>query len=199
MAKRIRRDQAIYIAPEIIGFYDNNQAVALDERNETELDPNDLNDKIIIYERQVNDWFLNRATRFLRGDKNGFIILMICLSYLEGVEQYRRGQNSNGQSRVFFRNAVNRIYPNTYAAGDLDDLYTEARCGLFHNGMVRGKIIISERFQNPISFPDQDTIQINPRALLNDIKADFREYLANLKDPQNAQLRNNFNAMFSNI
>lgn len=199
MAKRIRENVEIYIAPDIRGFYDQENPRAFDERDNSFLNPNDIDDKIIIYERQVKDWFLNRASRFLRGDKNGFIVLMICLAYLEGVQQYILGQDSNGRSSEFFRMAMHRIYPNTYTDDNLNDFYSEARCGLFHNGMVRGKIIISQNFPDALDFPDPDNIQVNPRIILKDIKADFSTYLSNLKNIQERQLRNNFNTMFTNI
>lgn len=65
MPKRIRRDEDIYIAPDILGVHRNGQDYAIDERNDNlQLDINNTSDKITIYERQVNEWFLNRARRF---------------------------------------------------------------------------------------------------------------------------------------
>ena len=98
MAKKLRQNQSIYIAPEITGSLNNNyEPVVLDERNNNYLDPRSIDDKTIIYERQVLEWFLKPAQNLIRyRNKNkGFIVLMICLSYLEGVEQYRQGRSSN--------------------------------------------------------------------------------------------------------
>lgn len=200
MPKRIRRNYEIYIAPDIIGFYDNNgRAIAIDEKERVNLDPNNIDDKIYIYERQVKKWFLEKANRLVKGKNNGFIILLICLSYLEGVEQYIRGQSSNRQSKEFFRYSMHRIYPNRFQDNELDNLYSEARCGLFHNGMVSGKILISSTYNNSVNIPDNDTIQINPQLLLNDINQDFKDYLMILKNTQNNNERNRFDNMFSNI
>lgn len=121
---------------------------------------------------------------------------MICLSYLEGVEQYRRGQRSNGNSREFFVSAVNKIYPNKYRDTDLNDFYREARCGLFHNGMVGGRIIINNQFNKSLEFLNGD-IKINTKEFLKDIKIDFQNYLHDLQVDQ--QLRQRFDDFYSNI
>lgn len=198
MSKKLRREP-IYIAPEISGWLDeNNNPQVIDERNGNALDPRNVNDKIIIYERQVNDWFLSPASVLInhKNRNKGFIVLMICLSYLEGVEQYKRGQNSNGNSRAFFVSAIERVYPNKYPNHQLEDFYKEARCGLFHNGMVRGKIIINNRFLESLEFDGGD-IKVNPKKLLEDIKTDFRNYIQELKTNQQSQTR--FNRMYTNI
>lgn len=197
MPKRIRPDEDIYIAPGILGTYRNGQYLAIDERNDnSELDPYDIDNKILIYERQVQDWFLNRATRLVNGDNNGFIILMVCMSYLEGVEQYRQGLSSNGSSNLNFRQALHRIYPHQFEDDNLSRLYRQSRVGLFHDGMVRGDIIINNSFPSSIAFTNQD-IRISPEKLLIDIKHDFRNYINSLRNQDNNELRNNFNQMFT--
>ena len=200
MAKKLR-ENPIYIAPDILGKIDEmGFPEVIDERNnDRQLDPNTIEHKIIIYERQVMDWFLNPATNLIRyRNKNkGFIVLMICLSYFEGVEQYRIGQTSNnGRSAQFFIAAVNRLYPLHFQEHQLRSLYHEARCGLFHNGMVNGRIIINNEFEHSLQFQDED-IMVNPKLLLTDIKNDFQNYLTELRN--NEQLRNNFNRMYSNV
>jgi len=196
MPKRIRQDEDIYIAPDILGKYDNGRYYAIDEKkNNMELDPNNIDHKIIIYERQVKGWFLDRATRLVNGEYNGFIVLMICMSYLEGVEQYRQGSSSNGDSNNTFRRALHRIYPNQYDDNDLRTLYRESRVGLFHDGMVRGQVIINNSFPASIAF-ENNNIKISPKKLLDDIKRDFKEYIKDLKNPNNNDLRNNFDTMF---
>lgn len=197
MPKTIRENQDIYIAPKILGTKKNGQPIAIDEKNENlELDPTTIDNKIIIYERQVKGWFLNRATNYLRGNDNGFIILMICMSYLEGAEQYRQGRSSNGRSRKIFVQALQKLYPNEYSKNNLALLYTESRCGLFHNGMVGGKIIIKDSYPSALKFRGTD-IEISPKKLLADIKDDFKEYIEDLKNEDNINLRNNFDKMFS--
>jgi hypothetical protein len=201
MAKRLR-NRPIYIAPEIRGYIDNNGSlIVLDEKNNNQLlDPNNINDKIHIYERQVMDWFLTPAYKLItyRNKNKGFIVLMICLSYLEGVEQYRQGRRSNRQSQVFFVNAMERLYRRQFSRVDLGDFYSEARCGLFHNGMVAGRIIINNTFTHSIEFDNGD-IKVSPTKFLRDITNDFQSYLQELRVINNIGTRNNFSRMFSNI
>lgn len=198
MSKKLRRDP-INIAPEIVGWLDENyNPHVIDNRTGKTLDPRNINHKIEIYERQVKDWFLIPATNLTKyKNKNkGFIVLMICLSYLEGIEQYRRGQNSNGNSCRFFVSAMERLYPSEFQSHQLKDFYSEARCGLFHNGMVRGKIIINNGFQKSIEFNGGD-IKVSPSKFLNDITDDFERYLQELRT--NEQSRNTFGQMYSNV
>jgi len=196
MSKKLRRTP-IYIAPEIIGWIDESfKPHIIDERNSLILDPANVYHKIDIYERQVRDWFLNPAKTFVKSKDKKFIALMVCLSYLEGVEQFRRGQSSNNQSRSFFVSAISRIYPNKFLVQDLKDFYSEARCGLFHNGMVKGKIIINNRFLESLNFSGND-IEVSPTKFLRDIVQDFDNYVNELKT--NEQSRNYFDIMYSNV
>jgi len=198
MSKKLRRDP-INIASEIVGWLDEKyNPQVIDNRTGRQLDPRNVNHKIDIYERQVKDWFLIPATnltKYKNGNK-GFIVLMICLSYLEGIEQYRRGQNSNGNSRRFFVSAMERLYPDEFQTHQLEDFYSEARCGLFHNGMVRGKIIINNGFQKSVEFNGGD-IKVSPSKFLKDIRDDFESYLQELRT--NQQSRNTFDEMYSNV
>ncbi|MCQ1530064.1 hypothetical protein [Lutispora saccharofermentans] len=110
MPKRLR-SYPIYLAPKIIGVMKpNGLSEVFDEKDEEYLNPNAIDDKIKIYERQVKEWFLNRASRLLRGEDNGFIILMISVSYVEGVQQYINGQPSNGNSGAVFKQGLDRIF-----------------------------------------------------------------------------------------
>jgi hypothetical protein len=65
--------------------------------------------------------------------------------------------------------------------------------------MVSGKILISLTYDNSINIPDRDTIQINPQKFLMDIKQDFKDYIAILRDKRNISQREKFDQMFSNI
>lgn len=199
MSKKLRRDP-IYIAPDILGWLDeNHNPQVIDEKTNRQLDPRSINDKILIYERQVTDWFLNPATSFTKykSKNKGLIVLMICLGYLEGIEQYRMGQTSDGNSQRFFVSGLQRLYPGQYSDNQFRELYKQARCGLFHAGMVQGKIIINNTFSNSLEFIDDYDIKINPKTLLNDIKNDFQNFIQELRT--NVESANRFDNMYSNI
>lgn len=198
MPKRIRREP-IYIAPNIIGsIQDNGEYLVFDEKEISELDPTNILDKIKIYERQVKGWFLEPTLRMVKykPENKGFLVLMSCLSYFEGVEQYRTGISSQGNSQRTFINAMNRLYPGQFSENQIRRLYNQARCGLFHDGMTKGQIIINRTYDNSIEITNND-IKINPQKLLQDIINDFNDFIELLKIDLEAQQK--FNQMFSNI
>lgn len=198
MPKKLR-NEPIYLAPEILGFRDSSyKPVITDERTGARLNPNDINDKIFIYKRQVEEWFLNRSISLCKGKINNFIVVMIATSYIEGVEQYRQGVLSNGRSREFFSVSMKRIFSNQILSDNqLRALYSHLRCGLFHNGMSGEAVVLSSKFKKAIEFSDRGTININPRLFLNAIVEDFEQYISDLSKNNNTILRNNFDRMFS--
>jgi len=207
MPKQIQRSREIYIAPEILGKYENSSPIVIDERHDRMLDPKDIDDKITIYEREVSDWFLNPAEALLNHNnfRSSFIVLMVCMSYFEGVEQYKTGVESTRRSKQCFIDSVKRIYANQFQDRDLAKLYSKSRCGLFHNGMVEGGVIFSDSFDDVMVFENNgEIIKINPRKLLSDIKRDFENYINEIRSPnfsfcneRQRILRENFDRMFS--
>ncbi|MBJ9989429.1 hypothetical protein [Paenibacillus sp. S28] len=196
MPKKLR-NYPIYIAPNISGYLDRGYPKIYDEISQRELDPYLVDHKIEIYSRQVNEWFLGRASRLLQGKNNGFIVLMICISYIEGVQQYINGRDSRNQSRQVFIQGLNRIFSLNLSDNDLNEFYKEVRCGLFHNGMSGTKVIISSHFDSPIQFIDSNTIKINQELFLKIIRQDFKNYMLDLKDENNYEMREKFDRMFN--
>ena len=183
MSKRIPQDGSeLIIAPNIVGGYNEGIPYIQDNQEGESLNPNCLESKIKIYEREVIGWFLDPAKKLLEENtlNNSFIVIMICMSYIEGVEQYKVGESSNGgKSTQFFINSLKSIYPNKFQINDLRNLYSKTRCGLFHNGMVKGGVIFNNHdFADSLLF-ENDIIKINPTLLLNDLNNDFLIYLRN--------------------
>jgi hypothetical protein len=197
MPKRLR-NEPINLAAGITGVIDNNgRAYIYDNIKQKNLNPDNLDDKVMIYQRQVEKWFLECATRLIKGKNNGFVILMIAVSYIEGVEQYREGISSLRQSKMFFKQGLKRIF--SISPEDecyLDNVYEQVRCGLFHNGMSEGNVIISYEYSKPIEFCSND-IKINPKLFLNEIKRDFSSYISILNNVENVDATNKFDCMFS--
>lgn len=201
MGKTIRDDQEIFVALNMTGKLIGGEAVVIDEANNRKLDPNDIDDKILIYEQEVNGWFLTPAKELIdqSPSENLFIVLMVCMSYLEGVEQYKTGRSSNGNSQACFISSINRVYPNLFITQHIKNLYVKSRCGLFHNGMVKEGVLLSNGYGTAIKFSeDGTTIKINPSKMLHDLRHDFENYITDLKhDIGTNELRDNFDKMFS--
>jgi hypothetical protein len=199
MPKQLR-DFRIYIAPKIKGrINDNGIPEVFDEETQRSLNPQEINDKITIYKRQVEGWFLDHASKLVKKDDAGFVVLMICIAYIEGVEQYMGGQFSHNNSKVFFKRGLRRIFGlENVSEKNLDEFYSQVRCGLFHSGMTEHKVIISNEYEQIIDFSN-DMIRINPKLFLDKIKKDFGNYLDRLRDSSNNQERRNFDRMFTNL
>lgn len=198
MPKKLR-EFPIYVAHKIWGqkLDDNGTTdsyLIIDELEDKKLDPYNLMDNISIYKRQVENWFLQPAKHFIKEEQYIFVVLMICLSYFEGIEKYRLGGNGGLGSRLLFVNSMKRIYGNRFNFSDLETLYSQARCGLFHVGMTDSKIVLSYTYENVIEFVDSTLIKINPKLLLEDIMVDFDNYLLQLTT--DVTLQRNFEAMF---
>jgi len=199
MAKQLRSEM-IYIAPSIKGrINENGEYEVIDEKTGYTLNPRLIDDKILIFERQVKEWFLNRASRLQRGKNNGFIILMIGLSYIEGIEECKSGVSSLHKSKIYFKRGISRIFSISEDSTNLDDFYDQVRCGLFHSGMTRKKVIINSTFDDPVDFSESDTIKINPKKFIHEIRLDFNRYIKKLKNKKNIDERHKFDRIFSNI
>ncbi len=198
MPKRIREHMELYIAPSIKGIKNDN-GINLWDKDNNQYNPNCIDDKIKIYKNQVEGWFLNHAETLLNSGNNGsFTAFMIAISYIEGVQQYKEGRSSNGRSKTTFKKGFKNIFGRRYSTSDINRLYTEARCGLFHNGMTGGDIILKSDWGCAIEFLNEDII-INPRLFVDEIKKDFQSYLYDLSNLQNVELRRKFDNMFSVI
>ncbi len=102
MPKKIMPGFPIYVAHEMLGKYDG-RPVVIDNRNGNQLDPQNINHKILVYERQVKEWFLVPARRMLEimEEQASFAILAICLAYLEGVQQCIEGNPVQVKAKLF--------------------------------------------------------------------------------------------------
>jgi hypothetical protein len=84
-----------------------------------------------------------------------------------------------------------------------DMLYEDARCGLFHEGMLRERIYIANAAgELVVTLPRADgkfdkngpiqSVVIDPRKFYIVVERHVMEYIKSLRDPSNAELRENF-------
>lgn len=74
-------------------------------------------------------------------------------------------------------------------------LYEGVRCGLYHGGMTSRGIFISGEINEPLVLID-NCLHIHPNRLLDQVCSHFYEYVRQLKNPQNSNLRQNFEKRF---
>jgi hypothetical protein len=157
---------------------------------------------ITIYEDQVRGWFFDHATHLEKiTDHAGLVTLLIVLSYIEGHAIFYKGEHSKNKSRKFFREAFIAVFglsddPMRDAA--VDKLYDQMRCGLFHTGMTREQVRISNGYPLPVRVIMNSTntnwvlIELNPRRMLEAAENHLSNYLMRLRDDKNIVLRDNF-------
>ena len=73
----------------------------------------------------------------------------------------------------------------------LNEFYDQVRCGLFHDEITKPKVIISGELSNAVEILPTD-IRINPYKFLDRISEDFNNYIFQLKDKDNNELRKTF-------
>jgi hypothetical protein len=157
---------------------------------------------ITIYEDQVRGWFFDHATNLERvTDHAGLVTLLIVLSYVEGHAIFYKGEHSRNKSKEFFREAFIAIFglsDNAMRNDAVDELYDQMRCGLFHTGMTREKVRISNGYPLPVRVEMNSTnkdwvvIEINPRRMLEAAENHLSHYLMRLRDDKETILRDNF-------
>jgi len=161
-----------------------------------------LADMIDVFEDQMLGWLIDPAN-ILRGHQHaGFGILAIVLSYFEPIGQFLDGKA--GDSKHQFVKGLRSVFP------DLDpdipqalfnELYDQVRCGMFHQGLTKAKVLITPAGPYPIEVihgPDHDVVQIKlvPVNLIDAIHGHLLLYVGKLRNPENVQLRENFERWF---
>jgi hypothetical protein len=168
-----------------------------------------IEDRIDVFEDRIKGWFLDHATALTGSSNAQFAILQLSLSYFETYAIYKRGEDSEGQSKKFFVSAFLEVFPYSGPVGDpfpvppdfreklADDFYRAVRCGLFHSGMTGYKVLLGESSKAITVSVHKPTgtveaIIIDPAKFVDEIRAHFDVYLSRLRDASKADLRANF-------
>ncbi len=155
----------------------------------------DLDSKILIYEDRVNGWFLNFAEELTKKDNSEFVVLMICINYFEGNQQFREGKSSLNNSSETLKRALKRVLPEAEEE-ILDCLIDKVRHGLFHDGMTRRGALLRYGLGIPFfKFTMEDGekwLEIDPSRFLEELRNDFISYIECLKNKENKKERDNF-------
>ena len=150
----------------------------------------------MIFEDRVKEWFINIAEELKKNNEAGYVILMICIQYVESMIQFKKGEDSSGKSGEFFKDGIKDIFPEIEE--DLINLlWSSVRCGLFHNGMTDDGIFINADKENNqeitlFKVKGENKVLINPHKFLDKINEHFKDYITKLKNPENIKLRENF-------
>ena len=121
-------------------------------------------------------WFLDIAYQMVENGElhpGDYVAVMVSLSYIEGVQQFREGQETpRGSSEKYFTESAKRIFRDQ-STEVIERLWKEIRCGLFHSGFTNGKINLTYRYgTTPIHF-EEDYIYTHPKIFLKCVQDDF--------------------------
>jgi hypothetical protein len=116
---------------------------------DSKLDSPSTDDVIDVYEDRVRNWLLAPAKVLLEQEHGGPAAFCILLTYFEGACSYARCQSSKNRSKEFFSRGFVDVFkssnvPETLLLRVGDLLYSDARCGFFHDGMFRERVYFAE-------------------------------------------------------
>jgi hypothetical protein len=157
-------------------------------------------DLVEIFEDRMSGWLIEPAQHLTSQQHAGFAILAIVLSYFEPIGQALEGSRTRGGSRKLFSKGLSAVFPDL-AAGESDavigELYEQLRCGMFHDGLTREKVMISpaSTYAFVVEKNEDNSLKlvtVTPVNLMHHLEVHLEGYVAQLRDPANGQLRQNF-------
>jgi hypothetical protein len=179
-----------------------------------------IEDKIDVFEDQIQSWIIEPAKRLLSTAHADRAVLILATTYFEAVASYFRGRESKNAEREFFKAGLLAVFPelrdgplfikrmsemfSSISADEItdkiaDSLYSELRCGLFHIGLLRPRITITQGLcLHPVSDPETGevrTILLDPGLFLKRVEDHLHRYAAQLRTPSDSQ-RANFQKLF---
>jgi hypothetical protein len=172
-----------------------------------------IDTKIQILHDRTLGWQIHIAELVANGGKHlngqtlpaipdsGFAVLQICLSYFETIGKYMDGYaQPSGRSGHYFKEGVKTVFPalNTPAsAALLDNLYEDARCGLYHGSMTVLGIRVSGNATSAVVYDAANgTITLNPHKFPKALADHLADYVRRLRDATETDLRRKFEARF---
>lgn len=165
-----------------------------------------LEDKITIFEERVSGWQLEIADAcgskdFSLWEHSGWAVLMIVFSYFELIGKCRVGDQGGRESERCFGMGLKEVFPELLQmpANHQQEvesiLYVSGRCGFYHSGMARRRILISHCYAKPIEYR-QELVFINPHKLVPELRRHLQQYVAELRNSVNEEARRNFEKQF---
>jgi len=179
----------------------------------TKLQSGKIEDKIDVFEDQIKGWILDHALwlvdmSYAGARHAGIAALMLVSTYFEAFAEFDQGVSSDGKSGKFFRHGFLSVFPETRdmaakSAGNKAEraikqvaaaLYGQLRCGLFHEGMIGNKVVLTDGASPLRIFWNQQTEQvvtiiINPQRFALRIRDAFEEYIRRLRDANQKEAR----------
>lgn len=171
------------------------------------LENHSFNDLIDVFEDRITNWSIRPSKTLLETQHGYFASTGILLAYFEAIQSYIKGQVSSGNSRAFFVGGFEAVFASKnggHVKQLASTIYTQARCGFFHEGLMREKIFFSTAKKDAIlvTLPRKNgNLDLNAKiesAIINPIRFQwcverhFNDYINKLRDSNNQTIRDNF-------
>jgi hypothetical protein len=161
-----------------------------------------LEGKIDVFSARIEGWQLGIALALEEKQipHRGFAILHILLSLFEMIGKYREGYLGNSKSKYYFKLGAQFVFQKDLGPEQetfLEALYKNVRSGIYHIGMTSPQVLLVDEIPGSIGFQSGTrAIAISPDKLAIDLTVRFRDYIGELRNPQNVELRLNFEKRF---
>jgi hypothetical protein len=160
-----------------------------------------LDDKIEVFADRIDGWQIGIAKKIIQHEiqHSGFALMHIVFSYFEMLGKYLSGYKGDNDSKVNFKKGVKATFPEIGSEEEifLNTLYRSVRSGLYHLGMTKINVMLRCDIPGSIGFnAERKLLIICPDHLVMDLDLRFHHYIAELRNPENAQLRKNFETRF---
>lgn len=170
-----------------------------------------IDDYIDVFEDRFLNWMF-KPVEVLMSTQDGHVAAVGILStYFESIQIYKKGIDSTRRSKEFFTDCFCEIFGTN---GDVlsksavleaaKAFYTQGRCGFAHDGLFKNKLFFSNGnpnaliFTYPLTNGKVDTtkplqsIVANPYRFAELVFNHFENYMAQLRDTEEIELRSKF-------
>jgi len=150
---------------------------------------NSLGTKIDIFQDRFRSWLLDGARRAMERDDT-LVGLMVASALVEGLQRFRDGDTGDlvrnlGDAKEKFLAGMDYVFEDDKewsdaAPEDKDRFWKLVRCGLAHDGFIRGAVLLGTNFDSACRFKG-DKIFVNPEKFLSAIDQAHQGYIEELR------------------
>lgn len=168
-----------------------------------------FDDLLDVFEDRVRNWLLEPAESLLKLPQGFVATISLLFTYFEPIQIYISGQDSKGASKRFFIDGFLAVFGSpgidkSQLKNMAKTMYSEGRCGFFHNGLSGRKIgyltdrdealtVTQPKVDGKIDFNGKvQSVVINPDRFHWCVKRHFDKYISDLRKNENKTLRENF-------
>jgi hypothetical protein len=150
-----------------------------------------IENRVDVHEDRIRGWLLDWASKLNDVDHGfehaGFAALQLALAYFEAHAVFLHGEDSVRDPQQFFCDGLLDVFPELVTMPErdriLEILWKDARCGLFHNGIARRRIVLADSSKTFRYLPDEhgEHVVVDRHSLVRRIESHFADYIRRLR------------------